>query len=286
MQNISEFLNQNFKLENLVSKNINDYNDVKNYFQNAEKDAVYFFNQISLYLNNNSKILEVGGGIHLLTNYLKKFYDVTSVEPGSYADGYANNIDVLREQILKFDNSKIYTTKLENFSTNEKFDFIFSMNVLEHTDDIQKHIHCCTKLLRNKDSILYIECPNYSFPYEPHFREFFIPNFPKFTFNKIKKKKLIKKFGEQKYYNILKSLNFKCNFNEIIKLESVQILNPIEIIFNRILNDKFFKQRILSNYRINLIYKIIVKFRLKKLLVRIFPKMFYPYLIMVIKNKM
>ena len=66
-----------------------------------------------------------------------------------------------------------------------------------------------------------------------------------------------------KYYNILKNLNFKCNFNEIVKLDSVQILNPIEIIFKRILNDKFFKQRILGNYKLNLIYKIIIKFRLK-----------------------
>ena len=286
MSNITKFLNQNFKLDNLIPKNINDYDDVKSYFQNAKNDAIYSYNQISIYLNNETKILEVGGGIHLLTNYLKKFYDVTSVEPGNYADGYANNIDILREQVLKFDNSKIHTTKLESFSTNEKFDFIFSMNVLEHTDNIQKHIHCCTKLLRNKDSTLYIECPNYSFPYEPHFRELFIPNFPKFTFNKIKKKKLIKKFGDQKYHNILKSLNFKCNFNEINKLDSVQILNPIEMIFNRILNDKLFKQRILANYMINFLYMMIIKFRLKKFLTLIFPKMFYPYLVMIIKNKM
>ena len=284
MTSIESYLKQNFKFEDLISKNCSNYDDIKNYYENAEKDAIYFYNQIKFYLNNNMKILEVGGGIHLLTNYLKQSYDVTSVEPGNYSDGIASNVDLLRNNILKINNQKIHTTTLENFKTNEKFDFIFSMNVLEHTNNIHLHINYCKRLLKNKNSILYIECPNYSFPYEPHFCEFFIPFFPKFTFNNLKKKKLIKKFGEKKYFNILNSLNFNCNTKQIKRINLIKINNPIKDIFNRIEKDSFFKKRILSNLIIRFSYKMILIFKLKNLLTKIFPSALYPYLILKIKK--
>jgi 2-polyprenyl-3-methyl-5-hydroxy-6-metoxy-1,4-benzoquinol methylase len=48
---------------------------------------------------------------------------------------------------------------LENFDTDEKFDFIFSMNVLEHTEDIKIHLQSCLGLLKDKNSLIYIQCP-------------------------------------------------------------------------------------------------------------------------------
>ena len=282
--NIEKYIEENFQLDNLISKNSNDFEDIKNYYENAKKDAIYFYNRINGYIKKDSTLLEVGGGIHLLTSYLGQYYDITSVEPGSYADSYADNIDVLRSQILKKNNSNIHTTTLENFRTTKKYDFIFSMNVLEHTKDIKMHIESCVKLLKNENSILLIECPNYSFPFEPHFYEFFIPFFPKFTFQSLKKNKLIKKYGENKYYNILDNLNFACNFNNIKKITPVKFNNPIESIFNRIKHDQSFKQRILSNFIIKLAYNIIVFLKLEKLLVNIFPIKLSPYLIMEIKK--
>lgn len=281
---IEEYINKNFKLENLISKNSKEFDDIKDYYNNAKKDAIYSYSRIKNYLNQDTKILEVGGGIHLLTNYLMQYYNVTSIEPGNYSDGYANNVDFLRESILKENKNNIYTTTLEKFVTNDKYDFIFSMNVVEHTNDIKNHIECCIKLLRNNSSIIFIECPNYSFPYEPHFREFFIPLYPSFTFKSLKQKKLIKKYGIKKYNNILNNINFNCNFNYIKKIGNIKFVNPIEIIFKRIDEDIFFKQRLFSNFFIKLIYNFIKLTFTKKLLIKFFPKTFYPYLIFTIKK--
>ena len=86
-------------------------------------------------MHKDKKILEVGGGVHLLTSFLNQEYDVTSAEPGGFTD-YTNE---LRDKILSKNNLKVHTTTLENFNTNKKFDLIFSMNVLEHTEDIELH---------------------------------------------------------------------------------------------------------------------------------------------------
>ena len=282
--NINLFIDQHYKFEEFISKNIEDYDDLKNYYDNAKNDAIFFHDRIKSYFKEDIKILEVGGGIHLLTNYLKQYHDITSIEPGNYSDGFATNIDKLRNHILEYDNKNIHTTSLENFNTTEKYDFIFSMNVLEHTININEHISKCLSLLKNKHSILFIECPNYSFPYEPHFREFFLPLFPKLTFKTLKKKKLIKKYGVKKYNNILNNINFDCKFNNIKKIKTVKFLNPLQYIFTRIENDKIFKKRILSNLFIKFIYDLITVTHLDKLLIKIFPIRFCPYLILEIKK--
>jgi hypothetical protein len=49
-------------------------------------------------LHKNKKILEVGGGVHLLTSFLNHEYDVTSVELSAFTS-YTNNqaeADLLR----------------------------------------------------------------------------------------------------------------------------------------------------------------------------------------------
>ena len=53
MTNIESYLKKNFKFDDLISKNFNNYDDIKNYYENTETDAIYFYNQIKFYLNNN-----------------------------------------------------------------------------------------------------------------------------------------------------------------------------------------------------------------------------------------
>ena len=83
------------------------------------------------------------------------------------------------------------------------------MNVLEHTDDIKQHIISCINLLKDEHSLLFIQCPNYTFPFEPHFYKWFIPFFPNFTFATLRRKKLMKELGKDRYENILNYLNFE-----------------------------------------------------------------------------
>ena len=268
----------NFNLKNL---NINCSEHARKYYQNAKADALHCFTSIEKYLDKDKKILEVGGGIHLLTSFLHQDYDITSIEPG----GFAGFTDELRNKILDQHKLKVHTTTLENFTSDTKFDFIFSMNVLEHTDDIKQHIISCMNLLKNEHSLLFIQCPNYTFPFEPHFYKWFIPFFPNFTFATLRRKKLIKELGNDRYENILNNLNFDCTFFKIKKLSfSIKFIHPLRDIFNRIDQDSVFRERLLKNLLVRLCYKIIIFLRIKKIITYFFPISLTPYLIMEIKK--
>jgi len=251
------------------------------YFNNAKADAIHCYQSIEKYLHKDKKILEVGGGIHLLTSFLHQNYNVTSIEPG----GFTGFTDELRNKILDKHKLKAHTTTVENFITNIKFDFIFSMNVLEHTDDIKQHIISCMNLLKDEHSLLFIQCPNYTFPFEPHFYKWFIPFFPNFTFATLRRKKLMKELGKDRYENILNNLNFDCTYGNLEKLPlSIKFTHPLQDIFNRLDNDATFKQRLCSNFIVKIFYQLINFLRIKKLLISVYPKFICPYLIMEIRK--
>jgi 2-polyprenyl-3-methyl-5-hydroxy-6-metoxy-1,4-benzoquinol methylase len=256
-------------------------NDQITYLEYAKSDAIHCYQGIEKYLSKDKKILEVGGGIHLLTSFLHQNYDITFIEPG----GFTGFTDELRNKILDQHKLKVHTTTLENFTTDTKFDFIFSMNVLEHTDDIEQHIISCINLLKDEYSLLFIQCPNYTFPFEPHFYKWFIPFFPNFTFSTLRRKKLIKELGNDRYENILNNLNFDCTFFKIKKLNfSIKFIHPLRDIFDRIDQDSVFRERLLKNLLVRICYKIIIFLRIKKIITYFFPISLTPYLIMEIKK--
>lgn len=252
----------------------------EHYLRNAIADANFTLNRIEPYLSKNIKILEVGGGLHLLSSFLyENDYEITSLEPGNFTFF----VDKLRENIIKELNPKnTFSCKLEDFDTNAKYDFIFSINVLEHTESVVDHIKLQTNLLRNYESKILIRGPNYNLPFEPHFYKFFIPFFPDFTFKKILKKKLIEDLGKQKYYDTINSLNFDCKFTVLNKNFKIKTFNPFIEIFQRLENDKVFNERILENLFVKIIYKFTSNFKIK--IFNFIPKRFYPYLIVEIEK--
>jgi SAM-dependent methyltransferase len=279
MNTINNYFFRNLNLETL---NLNSSEDVKRYYQNARADAIHCYQSIKKYLDKDKKILEAGGGIHLLTSFLHQDYDITSIEPG----GFKGFTDELRNKILDQHELKVHTTTLENFTTDTKFDFIFSMNVLEHTDDIKQHIISCMNLLKDEYSLLFVQCPNYTFPFEPHFYKWFIPFFPNFTFATVRRKKLIKELGKDRYENILNNLNFDCTYRNLQKLPlPIKFTHPLQDIFKRLDNDFTFRQRLCNNFIVKICYQLINFLRIKKLLIFFFPKFLCPYLIMEIRKK-
>ena len=223
----------------------------------------------------------MGGGIHLLTSFLSQNYNVTSIEPG----GFTGFTDELRSKIINKNKLNVHTTTLENLNTKDKFDFIFSMNVLEHTQDISSHLETCVKYLKDKNSVIFMQCPNYSFPFEPHFYEFFVPFFPKFTFKYLRKKSLIKQLGKEKYNNILNNLNFDCTYFKLKRLNlPITFTHPLKDIFDRLDSDLEFKKRLFSNNLIKISYNLIKFLKIKSLLIAIFPKFLCPYLIIKLKK--
>ena len=184
MINTINYIEKYLELKNFNLENNTNYNDIKHYYNNAKADAIHCYQFIKEYLHKDKKILEVGGGVHLLTSFLNQEYDITSVEPGGFTD-FTNE---LRDKILCKNNLNVHSTTLEKFNTDEKFDLIFSMNVLEHTKDIETHLRSCINLLKDENSLLLIQCPNYTFPFECHFYKWFIPFMPNFTFKRLRKK--------------------------------------------------------------------------------------------------
>ena len=281
MNNIKNFIENNLNIKNFVFKENKNFNDIKNYYENAKADSIYCYSKICDFLSKDKKILEVGGGIHLLTSFLNKEFNITSVEPG----GFTGYTDELRNQILSKNKLNVHTTTLENFETDEKFDFIFSMNVLEHTKDIKIHLQSCLGLLKDKNSLIYIQCPNYTFPFESHFYKWFIPFLPKFTFKHLRKKSLMKQLGKEKYYNILNYLNFNCTYFKLKRLNlPITFTHPLKDIFDRIDSDSEFKKRLFSNNLIKISYNLIKFLKIKSLLIAIFPKFLCPYLIITLKK--
>lgn len=269
---------ENYLFHNL---NLNISKDAQRYYQDARADAIHCYKSIEKYLDKDKKILEVGGGIHLLTGFLHKDYDITSIEPGSFT----SFTDELRNKILDQYKLKVHTSTVEKFTTDTKFDFIFSMNVLEHTDDIRQHITSCMNLLKDEHSLLFIQCPNYAFPFEPHFYKWFIPFFPNFTFATLRRKSLIKELSNAKYENTLNNLNFDCTYFKIKKLNfAIKFIHPLKDIFDRVNQDNVFRDRLFKNSLVRLCYKIIIFLRIKKMITYFFPISLTPYLIMEIKK--
>jgi SAM-dependent methyltransferase len=59
---------------------------------------------------------------------------------------------------------------IEECKFDQKFDFIFSINVMEHLKDPYSVINQLKENLKPAGKYRFF-CPNYSFPYEPHFQK-------------------------------------------------------------------------------------------------------------------
>ena len=116
-------------------------------------------------------ILEIGSGIGLLSCYLaSKGFKITALEPAAQGFGM---MSILQEHVRKYFGStksdlKLFSSTLEDFMADEKYDYIFSINVFEHLDSPQQGLKK-TNLLLKEGGFARIITPNYRVPYEPHF---------------------------------------------------------------------------------------------------------------------
>jgi ubiquinone/menaquinone biosynthesis C-methylase UbiE len=130
----------------------------------------------------NSNQLVVGAGTGGLITVLKQsfFCEVYGVEP--CAEEYEIVLDRCREVGISTDNIKKEGAEQMSF-TNNQFDFIHCFTVLEHVQNIEKSIDEMIRVLKPGGMIL-ISTPNYSFPYERHYKIPFPTFLPK-IFGKI-----------------------------------------------------------------------------------------------------
>lgn len=122
-------------------------------------------------LDYGAEIMEIGAGILLLSGFLaKKGFRVNAVEP--IGKGFSIFF-TLQSAVLKYYEKiavtlNVIDSEIESLVDREKFDYVFSINVFEHIGNIELGLANSYLSLRLGGS-LRIYCPNYLFPYEPHF---------------------------------------------------------------------------------------------------------------------
>lgn len=122
-------------------------------------------------LRPSARVLEVGAGSLLLSCQLvREGFDVTALEP--VGEGF-RHFDRMRSVVWEVADSegcapKILDRTAEALDAVECFDFAFSINVMEHVNDVKVVLDKVGHSL-TVGGVYHFTCPNYSFPYEPHF---------------------------------------------------------------------------------------------------------------------
>ena len=169
--------------------------DLLGLFRIYAEDAKFGYSYISSDLTSlaqNSKVLEVGAGSLLLScQLIRDGFDVTSLEPTS--SGFSH-FDEMRNIVKKVAGDfeiipDILDAKAEALTIKNYFDYAFSVNVMEHVDNVSLVLERVGDSL-SKNSVYRFTCPNYTFPYEPHF------NIPTFINKRLTEKLFYKKIFE------------------------------------------------------------------------------------------
>ncbi len=140
-------------------------------YQNEAITARRFLQKSLTELNPDAEILEIGGGILALAIQLaSEGFKVTSVEPvgeGFSGISFIMNvyIEISKKENLTF---SLIQSPIEDCVFDRKFDFAFSINVMEHLQNPYSVLNQIIEVLKINAKYRFF-CPNYDFPYEPHF---------------------------------------------------------------------------------------------------------------------
>lgn len=122
-------------------------------------------------LAQDAHVLEVGAGALILSSQLvREGYHVTALEPTG--EGFSH-FDRLRELVVEqaIEDEcmpQLLEVPAESLKIKNKFNFAFSINVMEHVGDVEVVIDKVSQSLTSQ-GVYRFTCPNYLFPYEPHF---------------------------------------------------------------------------------------------------------------------
>lgn len=144
------------------------------YFDIYANEARFGFSVVETEFNAlqpGSLIMEVGAGMLLLSGYLaKRGMKVYALEP--IAGGFSHFRE-LQNAVLRYYEKiglklNLIESPIESFSDTEYFDYVYSINVFEHISDVERGLSNAYLSLKIGGG-LRVYCPNYHFPYEPHF---------------------------------------------------------------------------------------------------------------------
>lgn len=137
-------------------------------YKDTIKDILHIATQK---MDKNSKdlvVLDVGSGIGLYADELsKKVKQVVAVEPDENAFKYA-----VPKRNLKF-----YNLPIEEFNSKQQFDLIISLTTIEHMPNANTSFKQIFKLLK-PGGLLYFTAPNKLWPFEYHYKLWFLNYLP------------------------------------------------------------------------------------------------------------
>jgi len=128
--------------------------------------------EIKKYLKLSGKILDVGCGTAEFLVKVASHCEVYGIEP----DADFAKLARMRMKINNVEGEVIRAVGEYLPFKDNSFDIVTSFSVLEHVQDPLKVID---EMLRVSKKFVYIHFPNYAYPYEPHYKIFWIPLMPK-----------------------------------------------------------------------------------------------------------
>jgi 2-polyprenyl-3-methyl-5-hydroxy-6-metoxy-1,4-benzoquinol methylase len=227
----------------------------------------------------DATVLEIGAGSLLLSCQLvREGFQVTALEPIGHGFSHFKQLRelVIHQAEILGCLPRMLDHPAEMLSERGLFDYAFSVNVMEHVEDVILTITKVSASLKPGASYRFT-CPNYLFPYEPHFN---IPT--------LFSKKLTEKFFRNNIFANMKNADPEgtwksLNWINIYKIKAgVKQLPELELSFKRdllidtlerISFDKEFALR--RSKCVSLVILVLVKLRLHYL-VGFVPAMFQP----------
>ena len=174
------------------------------HFAEAQFGQTYLAPEIEA-LHPNTRVLEVGSGSGILLCHLAmQRPDISFLGLEPTGEGF-NYIHTFHQLANSLPNAVLQKCGYEDMNDDEGFDLIYLINVFEHLPNWKDFIQRLDGLLKPNGKCL-ILCPNYSFPYEPHFRLPIICN--KNISRKLMGKKINKIEREENSNGLWNSLNF------------------------------------------------------------------------------
>lgn len=200
-------------------------------------------------LSKDSELMEVGAGsLSLATQLASEGYKITAIEPA--ARGFSTIEYILQKYLEQAKNENIsfifINKEVEFCDFDHRFEFIYSINVMEHLGDPYKVIIDLCQNLTNSGKYQFY-CPNYSFPYEPHFKKFiFRYKNGNFFLTKQRVKNIISK--NPNHEDILNSLNYITYtkiFESVKNSDLLLVPNKFTIknLINRAIDDQLLSAR-------------------------------------------
>jgi SAM-dependent methyltransferase len=181
-------------------------------------------------LKIDSKVLEIGAGPQMLSAQVaSKGVKLTSLEPSSQGFEVMDRLGRIVQRISSHEeiSYEFQNTSGEDFFTKNEFDFAFSINVMEHVNDIEMVLTNVLNSLKPGGRYHFI-CPNYAFPYEPHFNSITFVN--KRATDTLIKSRLIRKSKLIDPIGLWESLNW-IDYGSIRRWAKNQ--SDFELVFSR-----------------------------------------------------